>query len=609
MQLHFSTQRPRATAAGFALLIVLLFCGITLIILASTVTRSVSTARMNDRSNQFLVLTAAAEAATEKVIARLNDDYRNGGDNAIINNLSTYRTDVPTATESSYWTNFSFTDSQGNEGQTYVVLKSVTTSNWAALDFEYEGLSGYTSDYRIVSNVKSTNSLYPNMVGCIQQDVQTAEIPLFQFAIFYNSLLELVNNGYFTVNGPVHVNGDFYAGTFSPYYTIFNSAVSISGSISNVSYWAGTTNPSVKPTFNAYLKTNTTTINLPIGTNNTAAAVRELLYPPASTESITSPMGQQRFYNKAQLVILVSNTTAVAWVKNGLNDSTVTGINWTNLTTFVTTNTVGASFTDQREGKLIKATQFDIGKYTSWAKTNSLIKSELGTNISGEAYVPNIIYIGDFRTNSAATMSAVRLTNGLTLPNNNGGLTFATPQPLYVWGNYNCTNTTHFNTTNTSTAQPAAFFADAFTVLSTNWRDSYSTSNYTARVACNTTINAAVVAGVVFSTGPAFGQYSGGVNNFPRLLEYWRSGSSFTNTLNTSIVCLYNSVIATNIFIDPGDSSRSSSFYYYPPSRAYSFDSNFLTPSKQPPGTPRLRAMIRVNWSTPPPGTTNYVGL
>ena len=597
--------QPRRDRSGFALLIVLLFCSVTLLILQGTVGRSITTARLNDRNNQFLINTAAAEAATEKIIARINDDYRNGGDNALINNMTVYKSLTPTPTESSYWTNFTFSDALGNDGKTLVYLQSSTTNSWTALDFEYEGLSGYTSDYRLVSNVRATNSLYPNLIACVQQDIQTAAIPLFQFAIFYNSLLELVGNADIVINGPVHAYGDFYSGAKSSTSTIFSNNVTFTGSLSNVSSWAGQSSFSGLAQYKSGLKTNATTVNLPIGTNSTAAAVREVIYPPSSTEAITSPMGQQRFYNKAQLTILVSNTSISAWVKTGIADSTSNSINWTNLTYFLSTN---VQFYDAREAKTIKTTQIDVGKYTVWAKTNSAVNTQLGLESGGAGsnnYVPNIVYIADFRTNSSGMMSGIRVSNGLVLPNNNGGLTFATPNPLYIYGNYNCTNSAHLGTTNTSSTQPASFFADAISILSTNWSDSTSSNSYSSRTAAaSTTVNAAVVAGIVFSTGPGYGEYSGGANNFPRLLEAW---SSRTLTLNTSIVCLYNSVYATGIFIDPGDSSRTR--YYSAPTRQFSFDNNFKDPAKQPPGTPRLLAMIRVNWSTPPPSTTNYYGL
>jgi hypothetical protein len=66
-------------------------------------------------------------------------------------------------------------------------------------------------------------------------------------------------------------------------------------------------------------------------------------------------------------------------------------------------------------------------------------------------------------------------------------------------------------------------------------------------------------------------------------------------------VNLFNSVQATSQFRAPGG-------YYYAPTRAFSFDQNFLNYSKQPPGTPMLGYVLRAKWLVPPPGTTTYAG-
>ena len=96
-------------------------------------------------------------------------------------------------------------------------------------------------------------------------------------------------------------------------------------------------------------------------------------------------------------------------------------------------------------------------------------------------------------------------------------------------------------------------------------------------------MNAAILTGVVPSTGSAATQFSGGVHNLPRLLEDWGNGGSVTLTLNTSIVNLFASTRATNQWQTPGN-------YYYAPTRQFSFDPNFLVYAKLPPGTPLVWA-------------------
>jgi hypothetical protein len=50
--------------------------------------------------------------------------------------------------------------------------------------------------------------------------------------------------------------------------------------------------------------------------------------------------------------------------------------------------------------------------------------------------------------------------------NQPSGFTVATPNPLYVWGNYNCPNSAYLGTTNTTTDYPASLVSDALTILS-----------------------------------------------------------------------------------------------------------------------------------------------
>jgi hypothetical protein len=178
----------------------------------------------------------------------------------------------------------------------------------------------------------------------------------------------------------------------------------------------------------------------------------------------------------------------------------------------------------------------------------------------------------------------------------------ATPNPLYVWGHYNIGPGGSITAGNTDTSKtfPASLVSDALTVLSVNWQDGNSGGSLGSRGANDTTVNAAILTGIVYSTDSSSNHFSGGVMNLPRLLEDWQTGSH-TLTLNTSIVNLYNSVQATNWFQNPG-------IYYYAPTRKFSFDNNFTNYVKMPPGTPFLGWMVRAKWRVPPPNVINYAG-
>ena len=128
--------------------------------------------------------------------------------------------------------------------------------------------------------------------------------------------------------------------------------------------------------------------------------------------------------------------------------------------------------------------------------------------------------------------------------------------------------------------------ADAITILSSNWNDKSYTNGYalSSRTPTSTTINAAAYEGIVQSSGT---NYSGGVENFLRLMENW--GSSSPVTYNGSIVVMFPSQYATNRWKPVGN-------YYNPPKRNWAFDVNFQSQNGLPPLTPELRVMSRQSW-------------
>ena len=83
------------------------------------------------------------------------------------------------------------------------------------------------------------------------------------------------------------------------------------------------------------------------------------------------------------------------------------------------------------------------------------------------------------------------------------------------------------------------------------------------------------------------GNYSGGLENFLRLLEDW---GGVTLTYNGSIVVLFASQYATA----PWGNSN----YYGIPTRNWGFDNNFTKQSLLPPMTPQVRLTIRNGWTT-----------
>jgi hypothetical protein len=238
------------------------------------------------------------------------------------------------------------------------------------------------------------------------------------------------------------------------------------------------------------------------------------------------------------------------------------GSTWNNVTTdFMSKGIITVTnnkFKDQRENKWVDVTDLDVSKLYS------------------QGYAPSngILYFSDKQ--SGKDYPAIRLKNATTL---NAGLTIASENPLYTFGDYNTVN-----------KKPAALMADAITFLSSSFNDAKSDSAKSKRVPVATTINASYLSGNVETTSS---YYSGGFENLPRFLEDW-GGRDFT--WNGSAVCLWNSRQATGAWANTD--------YYSPPKRIWSFDTDLNDPNKLPPGTPMIRIFQRTGWQQEDVGYT-----
>ena len=251
------------------------------------------------------------------------------------------------------------------------------------------------------------------------------------------------------------------------------------------------------------------------------------------------------------------------------------------------------SYYDYRNSATVQSIDINVGLLNVWMTNGrgTTYNSQNTSGVTSKSHNINGIYAINSVPRTSSTLPAVRLLNGQQLPPS--GLTVATPDPIYVKGDYNTTtNGVSFSTGlgNVANTQPAALMADALTLLSSSWSDSYNSSTSLGSrgvSASTTTLNAATMEGIVPSAGT---NYSGGVENFVRLLEDWGSGSH-TIAYNGSIVVMFPSQFATGSWGPVGTS------YYSVPVRAWGFDVNFTNQNALPPLTPSAKALFRANWS------------
>lgn len=601
-------------AGGFVLLLVLLLVAFSLFILAGVMNRTSTVSKLNQRSTQLNVLDNAAEAAVEKVYARMAWDFQSYGPGMVTNNLAAYRSLMPTSSDNAYWADYTFSDpSSGNPG----VYVSLLTNYNGPLPTQYTNQFATASPiFRIVCNATAQNSSV-NVIGTAQEDVLLALVPITTYAIFYNGELEFSDCATMLVNGRVHSNADICVGAGSSSSLTFNGPVTCGSTLSapprgGINIWT-VNNPSTwATTFNAGYTTNVPTVSIAISMTNTHSIID---IPPAG-EAVMSQQGQVRLYNEAQVILVVTNpagavaptvlmTLQTAYNGNlpGADSSKVIKVLNNATPNYLLTNSIvqlpflslNSTFADQRQNQASQfVTQIDVNQYGQWLATNLWATGKFGSGA-----FPTILYVADRRNLNTTTQSVVRLANAAKLPYNGGfGFTVASQNPIYIWGNYNITinsNTyaTSLGATTNGSSVPAAILADAVTILSPSWADNMSSASYSSRKASTMTFNAALVTGAMPSTGTSATTFSGGVHNLTRFLEDW---SGVHLVLNTSIVNLFNSNIATSQFQMPGA-------YYNPPYRDWGFDQTYYSPNKQPPGIPCALVPIRFNWSKPAPNS------
>ena len=647
MRITFQPVRP--TRSGFALVIVLAFLVASLVVFASVMYWATSDARITQRNNAFNQSEAAAESASEFVISKMMSDFNN----LCLNATNSYNTLIPPTNGWPVLYQFSAT----NGDPSLSVFVSIGPTNWSAIPSQFTGLSGLGQNC-IIACTATPLGQPANIPATVAETVWFGTIPVFQYAVFYNVVLEINPGAAFTINGRVHCNTNIFctgASVGSP-LTFLNS-VDLSGSYSNTPSPADPQNgpgganrsgnvsmPANNP------KHNTDTLNLPLGnsaSNYTFAAIESMLQlPPATyalgTAAAYTTNGQVYFANRADLVItndFATGTNITVFYQNQNNSAnylttvlpdvtnsapttysyTYTTNNITHVVKCTATNVVTLGYTnifysyvtnvafyDYREGDTVKALQIDIAKLGAWlTNTSGTGGSQYENDSAGGSastmdvgHVINSIYVFNSISNITGQLPAVRLVHGEqlptnTVPNSNGayrrsGLGIATAQPIYVEGNYNVTtDLVHFAYTLGSTTNntlPACLIGDAVTLLSSNFTD--NASGGTENPAPNQTIitlNAACFEGIVPSNT---NYYSGGLENFLRLLENW--GSSRTVVYNGSIVVMFPSVYATGHW---------GGAYYGAPNRAWGFDTTFTQPSGLPPLCPSLKGDARAAWT------------
>lgn len=607
-----SLSRPR-TRRGFALESVLMMMVMFSVIILAGLSAVTSLSRSSNADYRASRATYAAEGGADDIMSQLDAAMQDG----IINGADIASIQPPALP------GYRFTQSTQTIG--VPVSKTITSGPFSGL---------YSLNQPIDIRVTARDSSGNKATSVLSVNAQT--IPLFQFGVFYEGDLEILPGQVMTFAGWVHTNGNLY---LSSNTSTFQSQITTPDSV----FWQrkdmnqrlggvrinNAAASAVLLDFDsrslqgaAFVNRSQTRFSGRLMTE--AHGVRPLKLPlPANTpphvlveprDAADSPMVQDvKMAWKADWVVTVNaraylNTDSVS-LKATFCDSIVqvrsagmvvpTGATCRRIFKPVTN-----AFYDGREDLRPDLLDIHMDSLRIWADSLPAARA------------PRILYlefVNDDPTVLRNDYMSARVRGGARLPlpavsTDTGGVTIVTNRPMYILGNYN-----------TNVWRPAALMSDAITFLSnppnaamgnaaptpagsrcsavSGWCD-VRQYDFFQRAAVNTTVNAAILAGHSATTcdwrraGCGTNNYGGGLENFPRFLENWGGGTTFTYT--GSLVSLFTSEYADGLWGNstsiPGQASGG---YYSPPTRNWQFDINFRFPQRLPPGTPSVGTVIQ----------------
>ncbi len=516
--------------SGWALLVVMSLAAAALLLVASVLTWANENAAVTARNSEYFTTAYAAESATEKVLSAMVQDDQNYGVGLVYAKTaaSTYNTLVPNTADSSYWANYHFgSGSSASSGAVIVQCVSTNVTNYAGPP--YSGLQYVGSDFEVIASASNATSMYgiPATVG---QEVVFGQIPIFQFAIFYNDTMELGPGANMVVNGTVHGNTNIYVDPGSSVSLSFSNDVSATGTLNQ------TWNP-LNPTPNSPVGTinyggnhlaDVNPLTLPVGTNtssngsNTSGSVYAIIQTPPAGESPNSEVGTNRLYNQVDLIITVSNNNAITVTSGVAVNGEATVISNGDWSKFVNTS---GSFYNMRDGATVDPVNIDVGQLAQWSNTNATLRPLLAGLRGTAAASVDSIYVADqrFMSNAVVTTNTSYTTN----------TSMATTSYYPEAGTYLPPVATNAAVTTSATYPAAGTFLPPIqttNLVATTSTNSPAAGTYSGTVTNNSTNYSNV------ATPPSPGQFTGSIttNTTQTTTSYLPGAGTYTGTISTN---------------------------------------------------------------------------
>lgn len=606
-----ASAAPRGMRKGFALETVLLLLVLFSIVVLAGLSAVTTLARTSNADYRGARASYAAEGGADDVMSQLDAAMQDG----IINSSDVASIQTPQVP------GYAMTQSTQTTG--VPISRTITSGPFSGL---------YSLNQPIDITVSARDTSGNKAAAVLSVNAQT--IPLFQFGVFYENDLEILNGPAMTFAGWVHTNGNLYLSSDN---TFFQSQITTPDSV----FWNRK---------NTNQRLNGVRINNAAGTQvlldfdsrslsgaafktrsmlrfngrlmTSAFGVRPLKLPlPVNVPPVT--LVEPKNAGDSPMVQDVKMAWKSDWyvtIKSGVFDITDTLVMKAQFCDSLIIDRPGGlsvpsagacrrifkprvnAFYEGREDLRPDLIDVHMDSLRIWADSAPTTRS------------PRIIYF-EFQTPIVANANndylSVRLRGGYRLPKSvnpadTGGLSIVTERPMYILGDYN-----------TSVWRPAALMADAVTFLSNppnaamlnaapaasgsrcsasvGWCDVMQ-QNMAQRTARTATVNAAILAGHsptpcdYARSGCSAPAYGGGLENFPRFLENW---NAVVFRYTGSLVSLYTNRFSTGLWGNTTNVGYASAGYYTPPTRQWSFDVNFRFPDRLPPGTPSVGTVLQ----------------
>ena len=485
----------------------------------------------------------------------------------------------------------------------------------------FAGLSAL--EYRYDLRSESRNSL-GKVDAILGLRMKSRLIPAFQFVAFSDDDLEIYPAPYMALTGPIHSNHNVFlasrngldiTGPLTASLDVVRGKKPVKGCIRGEGY-VSVNDPDVPVTLRHCENDSSTALSeadIEPYNGNISLRTPVLALPPAGNTEMGKDFGNAaEYWNKADLRIVLelngSNNVSTSNHASGIvvrnaddsfdsvktldlhNSDCASNVKY--LESGASASPVGTltSLVDRQrdnpDGVQVRTLEVDMQALLNCAQMKDLIPGGLGEDSHGGL----VIYLGiDGPDRLTENNYGVRLTNAAEIVSTIAGaprpkgLTVATSQPMYLWGDYNSVNKI-----------PASVVTDRINLLSNAWVDSVGIIRADAgseqRIATDTTYQTAVISGIFLTGGDNYpavggvgfiGRHNGGLQNFFVLNERWSHGGGSTLTYLGSMVS-FGEPSKANYPVDFGNN------VFGAPTRVWGFDEDFLEFDKLPPLTPNF---------------------